>query len=69
MNKVIIVAGIATAITVSGCGGGVEHESRTRIHVHSIGEPSPRPQVVEGQPINLHVHASGQSVCIEVSPD
>lgn len=61
-----------------GCGrGSVEHEvyespeysgQRTRIHVQSHDEPSGGYQVVEGQPIHLHVHAgNGQSVCIEIT--
>lgn len=40
----------------------------TRIHVRSHDEPSGGYRVVEGSPVNLHIHtASGQSICIEIS--
>ena len=77
MNRVIIVARIVTVVTITGCGGGVEHESyepphfsgqRTRIHVKSHGDQSTSYRFVDGQSINLHVHTSGgQSACIEIT--
>jgi len=80
MNRIIIVAGLLVVITAAGCGGGsVEHEKfespqfsgqRTRIHVRSHDEPSSGYRVVEGQPVHVHVHATGgQSVCIEITTD
>ena len=79
MNRIVTVAGLLIVVTAAGCGGGsVEHEyvespefsgQRTRIHVRSHDEPKGY-RVVEGQPVNLHIHTSnGQSVCIEITAD
>ena len=69
MNRTIAVAGIATVIFVSGCGGGVEHESRTRIHVHSLGEQQPSSRSIGYDPVFLHTYASEKCVLIKLTTD
>ena len=78
MRNFVAIAGLFTAASIAGCGGGsVEHEhfeshefsgQRTRIHVRSHDEPSGDYRLVEGQPIHVHIHAGGgRSVCVEIS--
>ncbi len=44
--------------------------SVTRILVRSHDAPSSGYRVVEGQPINLHIHTGdGQTVCIEITTE
>jgi len=80
MRTVVIFAGLFAIVSITGCGGGsVGHEfyesedysgQRTRIHVQAHDEPSDGYRVVEGSPVNLHIHtASGQSICIEISTE
>ena len=79
MNRIIIIAGLLIVVTAAGCGSGsVEHEyiespqfsgQRTRIKVRSREELSGY-RVIEGQPVNVHVHAgNGKSICIEITTD
>ena len=78
MRTIVTFVGLFTIVCVAGCGGGsVEHEyyesedysgQRTRIHVQAHDERSGGYRVVEGQSVDVHVHAeNGQSVCIEIT--